>query len=116
MEKTGRFTRQERLKLSEDIRRVYKTGKKVSVEGAKLFVRENAGQSNRIAFTLPRNYGNAVERNKTKRLCRESYRQQRGSLKSGYDMVFLAFKSSDTFQERSGQFRQLCGKAGLLRE
>ncbi|MDR3284898.1 MAG: ribonuclease P protein component [Treponema sp.] len=115
MEKTGRFTRQERLRLSGDIRRVYKTGKKVGVEGAKLFVLENAGQFNRIAFTLPRSYGNAVERNRTKRLCRESYRHQRGNLKSGYDIVFLTYKGYDTFQERSGQFCQLCEKAGLLR-
>jgi ribonuclease P protein component len=114
MEKTGRFTKKERIKLSGDIRRVYKTGKKVSVNGAKLFVSENHGSKNRIAVTLPRNFGNAVERNRTKRLCRESYRYQRGSLKSGYDIVFLAYKGAGTFRERSAQFRSLCEKAGLI--
>jgi ribonuclease P protein component len=115
MEKTGRFTKQERIKLSGDIRRVYKTGKKLSVNGAKLFVCENRGQINRIAVTLPHNYGNAVERNRTKRLCRESYRYQRGSLKSGYDILFLVYKGNDTFYERSAQLRLLCEKPGYYK-
>jgi ribonuclease P protein component len=114
MEKTGRFTKKERIKLSGDIRRVYTDGKKVSVNGAKLFVCENLREKNRIAVTLPRGYGTAVERNRTKRLCRESYRHQRGSLKSGYDIVFLAYKGADTFCERSAQLRSLCEKAGLF--
>jgi ribonuclease P protein component len=114
MGKTGRFTRQERLKLSADIRRVYSSGKKASVQGAKLFVLETGVQNNRFAFTLPRNYGNAVERNRTKRLCREVYRCQRAGIKPGFDIVFLAYKGTETFQERSAQFRQLCQKAGLL--
>nr|MCR4789534.1 ribonuclease P protein component [Treponemataceae bacterium] len=66
--KTGRFRREEHLKRPTDIKMLFKTGKKVSTKGAKLYYQENQLGINRIAFTLPRGYGNAVQRNKSKRL------------------------------------------------
>ena len=69
--RTGTFTRQERVKKYSDIQNLFKKGKRVSVQGAKMFYLPNDTNTNRIAFTLPRGYGNAVERNHSKRLSRE---------------------------------------------
>jgi ribonuclease P protein component len=112
--KTGRFTRTERVKRSEDIRRLFKKGKRFSCEGAKLFVLDSDGNGNRIGFALPRGYGKAVERNRSKRVSREVYRFTRRCIKSGYDMVLLVYPGKDTFSLRQRQLMALYTKAGLL--
>ena len=55
----------------------------------KLFFLANELPYNRIAFTFIRKYGNAVERNRARRLSREAYRLMKGDLKTGYDLVLL---------------------------
>ncbi|MBQ9701150.1 MAG: ribonuclease P protein component, partial [Lachnospiraceae bacterium] len=83
--------------------------------GAKLFVLPNDLERNRIAFTLPRNYGNAVERNRCKRLSREAYRELKAQLKLGYDMIFLVYPGNDVYQTRCAMLRSLVQKAGVLK-
>ncbi|AEE15466.1 ribonuclease P protein component [Treponema brennaborense] len=112
--RTGRFTREERIKRSADIQNLFKTGKRVGVSGAKMFVLPNNTDKNRIAFTLPRGYGNAVERNRSKRVSREAYRYFKAFLNTGYDMIFLVYPGNDSFRTRCAQFRYLCQKAGIL--
>ena len=79
-----------------------------------MFVLSTGRRINRIAFTLPRNYGNAVARNRCKRLSREAYRYLKPDLKTGYDMLLLIYPGNDSFAERCVKLRCLCGKAGLL--
>ena len=112
--RTGRFTRQERIKRPVDIQNLFKNGRKVSIPGAKLFFKPNGLKINRIAFILPRHYGNAVERNLSKRLSRESYRYFRNHIMSGYDMLLLIYPGSDFFSIRNSQLQQLVRKAGLF--
>jgi ribonuclease P protein component len=113
--KTGTFTKTERITSKDDIRALFKCGKKASVSGAKLFFFENGQGFSRFAVTFPRGYGNAVMRNKTKRLCRESFRRQKKELARGWDFLFLIFQvQSENFNARYSQMRALCEKAGLL--
>ena len=112
--KTGRFTKKEHVKSSSEIRMLFSEGKKVSTNGAKLFYLPNQLGINRIAFTLPRGYGKAVDRNKSKRLSREIYRHCKANMKLGYDMVLLVYPNSSSFKERCEQFHFLCQKANLL--
>ena len=114
--KTGRFKRCEHIKRPADIQKLFKSGKKVSVFGAKLFYLENDKAMNRIAFPLPRGYGNAVERNKSKRYSRETYRFFKAHLNTGYDMLFLVYPGNNSFHSRCEQFKTLCQKAGLLKD
>lgn len=114
MLKTGKFTRDERVKKYSDIQNLFKKGNRVSVSGAKLFFAPNNAKSNRIAFTLPRGYGNAVERNRSKRISRETYRYFKAFLNTGYDMVLLVYPGNDSFRTRCAQFRCLCKKAGII--
>jgi len=113
LSKTGGFSHIERVKSSADIQELFKKGKRVSTEGAKLFVLANTLSINRIAFTLPRGYGTAVQRNYSKRLSRESYRGIKASLKTGYDMILLVYKGNDAYAMRCAQIRFLCKKADL---
>ncbi len=116
MKKTGFFKREERIKNPADFKKLYKAGKKISIPGAKLFYLENNLEINRVGFPLMRGYGNAVERNLSKRYSREVYRFFKSHLNTGYDMLFLIYPGNDSFHSRCEQFRSLCQKAGLLKE
>jgi ribonuclease P protein component len=113
------FPKGERLKRREDVRVVLKTGILVSCPGARLFFLRKGGTERRIAFTFSRKFGSAVERNRARRLGRESYRHLRGSIKTGYDLVLLVYPSENGYAEnalsfRMTQMRTLLGRAGLF--
>lgn len=113
MVKTNRFTRNERVKRSEEIQNLFKNGKRVSMQGAKLFFVKNNKQINRIAFALPRGYGNAVQRNHCKRISREAYRSIKMHLNTGYDMILLLYPGKTSFSSRCETIRLLTEKAGI---
>ncbi|MDR2150921.1 MAG: ribonuclease P protein component [Spirochaetaceae bacterium] len=107
------FKRHERLKSQNEIRKVFNCGKMVQCYGAKLLVIKNTVSYNRIAFTFSRKFGNAVERNRARRLAREAYRHIRPSLACGYDMVVLVFPGHDSLARRKEQLTFLCKEIGL---
>jgi ribonuclease P protein component len=78
-----------------------------------LFFLENGLPHNRIVFTFAKNYGNAVERNRARRLGREAYRLMSPLLKGGFDLVLLMYPSPGTLSARQGQLKTLIFKAGL---
>ncbi len=108
------FSVRERLKRSADIQAVFKKGRKISCSGAKLFVLPNGTEENRVLFTFPRKYGNAVKRNASRRRGREVFRLNSFRLKKGFDLVFLFFPEKDSFSDRLFQFETLCKRAGLM--
>jgi ribonuclease P protein component len=114
--KTGFFKREERIKNPADFKKLFKCGKKISIPGAKMYFLENSLGINRVGFPLISGYGNAVERNLSKRYSREVYRFFKSHLNTGYDMLFLVYPGNDSFHSRCEQFRSLCQKAGLLKE
>ena len=111
----GNFPRNERIKKPIDFHNLFKNGKRVSISGAKLFFAENNSDINRIAFPIPRGYGNSVERNSSRRYSREAYRLTKTFLNTGYDILFFVYPGNDSFSTRCVQFRTLCEKAGLIK-
>jgi len=109
-----RFPREERLKKRKDIGAVFDERKALSCGGARLLWRPNGLLFNRIAFTFNRKFGNAVERNRSRRLSREVYRLLRNELKKGYDLVLLVYPGGDAFSTRMEQMRDLFSRAGML--
>ncbi|MCQ2589095.1 MAG: ribonuclease P protein component [Treponema sp.] len=114
--KTGFFKREERIKNPADFKKLFRDGKKISIPGAKLFFLENNLGFNRVGFPLIRGYGNAVERNLSKRYSREVYRILKSHLNTGYDILILIYPGNDSFHSRCDQIRLLCKKAGLINE
>lgn len=112
--KTGFFKRDEHIKKPDDFKKLFKNGKKISIPGAKIFFLENDLGMNRVGFPLIRGYGNAVQRNLSKRYSREVYRLFKTHLNTGYDMIFLIYPGNDSFNSRCEQIRLLCEKAGLI--
>jgi ribonuclease P protein component len=78
-----------------------------------LFFLKNGLAHTRIAFTFARKYGNAVERNRARRVGREAYRYMRKGLKPGFDLVLLVYPGKDTLAGRMEQLKALFSRAGL---
>ena len=110
------FPRQERLKKSNDIAVVFKTGRSVSCSGVKLFYKSNKLPYNRIACTFSRKFGNAVQRNRARRLGREAYRHLRTEIKGAYDFVLLVYPAGkdSCFSQRLKELNLLLEKAQIL--
>ena len=113
-EKLNVFPVHEKLKGREEIQGVFRGRKAVSAQGAKLFFLKNGLSHNRIAFTFSRKFGNAVERNRARRLGREAYRHLRRNVRPGFDLVLLVYPGNDDFAFRMVQFRELLCRAGLF--
>ncbi|MCL1814375.1 MAG: ribonuclease P protein component [Treponema sp.] len=124
--------RQEHLKRRVTITGVFKKGRVVRCSGIKLFFLTNGLACNRFVITFVRKYGNAVRRNRARRLVRESYRLMKGELETGYDLVLLlhpegvpqsgpqetikrANRPKGSLAESTGQLRTLFTKAGIHR-
>jgi len=115
-ERKFRFMRNERLKGRNNIQVVFKQGKSFGCHGAKLLVRKNDLTYNRICFTFPRGFGNAVKRNRSKRLSREAYRLLKQQLQYGNDLILIIYPEIQaSLTTRSGQLEFLFSKAGLLK-
>jgi ribonuclease P protein component len=109
-----RFWREEHLKNRAEIGKVFKQGKSAMYPGVKLFVLQNGGAYNRIAFVFTRKFGNAVERNRSRRMSREAYRHLQHMIRSGFDMVLLVYPGQDDFSVRVNQLKAVFSKVDLL--
>lgn len=78
------------IKLNRDFRRLYAKGKSVAGGFVVVYARRTSRNINRVGFTVSKSLGNAVVRNRTKRLMRESYRLMEDKLDTGYDMIIVA--------------------------
>ncbi|MCR5034452.1 MAG: ribonuclease P protein component [Clostridia bacterium] len=78
------------LRKKEDFNAIYKAGRSVPDRYVVLFYRENDLPYNRTAFLASKKVGNSVQRNRAKRLMKESYRLHREELRTGYDLIFIA--------------------------
>ena len=87
-----------RLKQRREFLRVQRGGRKHQLRHFIVFAapcvpaRESSSEPSptRLGITVTRKVGNAVQRNRIKRLVREVFRQNRERLPSGIDLVFVA--------------------------
>ncbi len=77
------------LKQNRDFQRIYKKGSYKAGRFLVVYARENRLDYNRIGIATGKRFGNSVQRNRVKRLIRESYRKIASEYKKGYDLVFM---------------------------
>ncbi len=75
--------KKEILRRKEDFSAIYKKGKSVPDRYIVLFYKKNGLPYNRISFLASKKVGNSVQRNRAKRLMRESYRHICSQISSG---------------------------------
>jgi ribonuclease P protein component len=79
-----------RVRKRPDFQRAYTTGTKRVGPNCVLYVCPNESSVTRLGVTATRKIGNAVRRNRAKRLIREAFRRERANLPTGLDIVVVA--------------------------
>ena len=75
---------------NNDFRRLYAKGKSFVSPLVVVYVKKNRNQGLRVGITTSKKIGNAVWRNRSRRVIREAFRELSPRVKSGYDLVFVA--------------------------
>jgi len=84
-----------RLSSRQDISRVFDDGHRAGGRALTILAAANDLGYPRFAVAVSRRHGNAVQRNRIKRLCREAFRHNRHLLPQSFDYVILPRVSRD---------------------
>lgn len=76
------------LNKNKDFKRIYAKGKSYVSSSVVTYISKNRCGNIRVGITTSKKIGNAVKRNRARRVIRESVRQL--NLKNGYDLIFVA--------------------------
>ncbi len=88
------FPKSERLLKRPDFVKLNRTGKRHHTAHFVVIKGKNGLGITRMGVTVGKKVGNAVTRNRTKRLLREFFRLNKPRLPRGYDYVFVAKKDA----------------------
>lgn len=104
------------LNENRRFRFLYRKGAHVANDWLVLYSKETKHTQNRLGLTVSKKVGNAVTRNRIRRLLRENYRLREDRLKTGYDLVFVArTRAAEADYHALGHaMEQLLTRAGLL--
>jgi len=84
-----RFLASEHLRRPADFEIVYSTRVSVADNLVIIYGRVNALAYNRFGMSVSKKYGNAVHRNRIRRLYREAYRLTKADLPAGMDLIVI---------------------------
>jgi ribonuclease P protein component len=100
---TARSSGRSRLTRSSEFERVYRQGRSTANRHLVLYAFANpASVEPRLGLSVSRKVGGAVQRNRIKRLLREAFAREAGSLARGQDVVVVARPDAGDLAEREG--------------
>jgi ribonuclease P protein component len=94
VEPSKKFPPGARVRKTKEYENVYKTGRKISKPDLVILYCSNQTSRSRLGIIASRKVGKVNRRNLVKRRLREIYRLNRDELQKGYDLVFIARRSS----------------------
>ena len=103
---------------NNDFRRNYARGKSYVSPLVVVYALKNRTKNVRVGITTSKKVGNAVQRNRSRRVIREAFRALAPRVRPGFDLVLVArgktpyVKSTDVRRQLERQLQA----AGLLRE
>lgn len=103
------------LRRRGDFQRVYRSGKSFANRYLVLYIVKSARAEGQVGFAAGKKLGNAVTRNRVKRLLRECYRQNQFSLQKGYNLLLVGRLAAvpEKYETLEKAFRGLARKAGI---
>ena len=104
------------LKENKDFRRLYYRGKSDAASCLVTYAMKNRLGETRVGITSGKKIGNAVKRNRARRLIRAAFSQYEGRLNGSYDIVFVArTRTAEVkMQEVQRQMEEKLVKLGVL--
>lgn len=108
--------RSHRLRRAADLHRVRRYGRRWRHPLVRMMVVANELEVSRFAVAAGRSVGNAVKRNRAKRLVREAIRRHLPHIPAGYDFLLAANPAivDADFAAVDHALRQLLAQAGLF--
>jgi ribonuclease P protein component len=106
-----RFPKQLRLLRGGQFEKVYRRRRSAADRLLLVHACENGLDHCRLGLSVSRRVGGAVVRNRWKRLLREAFRQARGELPEGLDLVVSPRRSATIEPDFAGVRRSLVGLA-----
>lgn len=88
------FSKKERLLNRTDFVNLNRSGRRYHTDHFLVILKHNGLGITRLGVTVSKKAGNAVKRNRTKRLIREFFRLNKSYLPQGYDIVVAAKKDA----------------------
>lgn len=82
------------LKKDREFQIIYNSGRKSFGYYSLIFFKKNNMNLKRCGFVVSKKTGNAVCRNRLKRLFREYYRKYEEQIKDEYDIIFIAKRTA----------------------
>lgn len=106
------------LKENKDFRRLYYRGKSEAASCLVTYVMKNNFSKTRVGITSGKKIGNAVKRNRARRLIRAAFSEYEDRLNGYYDIVFVARTRTAQvkMQDVRKQMEEQLGKLGVLSE
>lgn len=101
------------MKENKDFRRLYYRGKNRASSCLVTYAIKSRRKINRIGITTSKKIGNAVERNRSRRVIRAAYSQLEDRINGNWDFVFVArsktskVKMQQVFDEMQDQLKML---------
>jgi ribonuclease P protein component len=107
--KAQSFRRAEKVTNKSNYRIIYEQGVRRSSRFFTIIICGNSHAVRRMGMTVTKKTGNAVFRNRTKRLIREFFRRNKDLFPAGHDVVVMARKNIPplTYQETCRELTEL---------
>ncbi|QJW46276.1 ribonuclease P protein component [bacterium BFN5] len=112
-----KLSKQGILRKNNSFQAVYRSGKSYANKAMVLYVLPNDGANRKIGFAAGKRLGNAVIRNRVKRLLREAYRLNQHKLTADVDLILVGRQAmvKSRYKTVARAFLDLCSKARILR-
>jgi ribonuclease P protein component len=104
------------LRKNKQFQTVYRIGKSYANRQLVLYVLVNKGGERRVGFAAGKRLGNAVKRNRVKRLLREAYRLHQCRFVDGLDLIIVGRQPilTEKLAVVTAALLHLAKKAGIL--
>jgi len=101
------FTKKERILKRADFINISLHGHRRRTKNFTIIAQPNGGDITRLGIAVSKRVGNAVKRNRVKRLMREFFRLRKHSMPTGYDVVLIPLHKIE-----APSFSKVCNELG----